>query len=82
MSNTQLSASFYTVVVTSRLQFTTTEGCRDTFDQIVYLFTYFVTYLRRYLRICLFGPDVLDLKFENKIRKPCVVSVQTKQNSQ
>jgi hypothetical protein len=25
------------VVVTSRLQFTTTEGCPDTFDQIVYI---------------------------------------------
>jgi hypothetical protein len=27
------------VVVTSRLQFTTTEGCSDTFDQIVYMNT-------------------------------------------
>jgi hypothetical protein len=26
------------VVVTSRLQFTTTEGCPDTFDQIVYFY--------------------------------------------
>jgi hypothetical protein len=40
MSNTQLSASFTpvtAVIVTFRLQFTTTEGCPDTFDQIVYI---------------------------------------------
>jgi hypothetical protein len=32
-----LVVSVNAVVVTSRLQFTTTEGCPDTFDQIVYV---------------------------------------------
>jgi hypothetical protein len=40
MSNTQLLPPFIpvsVVIVTSRLQFTTTEGCPDIFDQIVYI---------------------------------------------